>query len=353
MQHDVQNAFIGLPGEDGLLKAASLMSRTIDPRMPTELNKAEVAEIEQASQELQDLKQAASEARSSCLDVYETLKSAGGTEVHKSFLTAQRRAQNFARRLQAEALANKREEFIRFAAVDDVQRQIHGLPSTVPAPDAPVRHFHPERTRVAEALFTRQVFVPGSDEDVERRIDVLTELVKLSRLREPPRRPNRSALGSENEAGSSSSEDTLCNSPGADSDFQLPSLPDIMDRDSELDGPDHSAQVPSIDVDTTEDSCDALFGDMVDIDMLSMPTELDSQTCLFCYFDPSFGEGHVSASRFCSDFSMRRHARNMHFKRHVKDQPFACPDAACAGQEFIHVNHFKNHAYRVHKVEFC
>jgi len=51
VQCDVESAFAGLPTDDGLLKIANLMSRTIDSRTPWTLNKAEIADIEQSSQE--------------------------------------------------------------------------------------------------------------------------------------------------------------------------------------------------------------------------------------------------------------------------------------------------------------
>lgn len=45
VQFDVQNAFIGLPSEDSVLKVASAMRHSKDPRMPWDLDQAEKAQI--------------------------------------------------------------------------------------------------------------------------------------------------------------------------------------------------------------------------------------------------------------------------------------------------------------------
>src|SRR2546423_6872686 len=99
VQHDVQNAFIGIPTDDKLLKTANLMSRTIDPRTPRTLNKAEIADIEQSSEELQCLMSEASDARAKCLQKCPKLKDAKGTPLHQRYITAQKRVRSLSQRL--------------------------------------------------------------------------------------------------------------------------------------------------------------------------------------------------------------------------------------------------------------
>ena len=117
VQHDVQNAFIGVPTDDKLLKIANLMSRTIDPRTPRTLNRAEIAEIEDCSQELQHLMLEASDAKAQCLQRYKRLKDGKGTPLYQRHVVAKSNVQALSRRLRKEALAAKQEHFEKFAAI--------------------------------------------------------------------------------------------------------------------------------------------------------------------------------------------------------------------------------------------
>jgi hypothetical protein len=352
------------------------MSRTIDPRTPKTLDKAEIVEIEQCSQGLQRLMLEASQAREQCLQKHMKLKDAKGTPLYQRYDVAQNHVHNLSRRLRKEALAAKREQFEKFAAVDDVQRQIHGLPSTVPDISGPVLHFHPERTRVAAALFAPTVFELGSDEDVARRVATLTDLIALCSLREPrPRRTLPVSFGeltladvtAEDESAMSSSESTLRESPSSDelhTDklFCENLLPEILDMTGlnhstcptptyEVD--QHSNRLsPSDDLDMVEPSHDVLFTDFVNVEMCAAPTQLDPETCLICYFDISLGDARTVVSKFSRKDSMQRHARFAHFRSGPQDQLRLCPDSACAGQVFVHLDHFKNHAARKHGVFF-
>jgi hypothetical protein len=363
VQHDVQNTFIGVPTDDKLLKTANLMSRTIDPRTPKTLDKAEIVEIEQCSQELQHLMFEASQAREQCLQRHAKLKDAKGTQLYQRYDVAQKHVRNLSRRLRKAALAAKQERFEKFAAVDDVQRQIQGLPSTVPDISGPVLHFHPERTRVAAALFAPAAFELGSDEDVARRVATLTDLIALCSLREP--RPRRSLPASfselkladvtaEDESAMSSSESTLCESPTSDvlhTDMTGLNHSTCPTPTHEVDRHSHRPN-PSDDLDMVEPSHDFLFTDFVNAEMCAPPTRLGPKTCLICYFEVSLGDGRTVASKFSRQDSMQRHARLVHFRGGPQGQHRVCPDSACAGQVFVNLGHFKNHAATEHEVFF-
>lgn len=101
--------------------------------------------------------------------------------------------------------------------------------------------------------------------------------------------------------------------------------------------------------DTVEPGHDLHFTDLVNVDICVTPTRLDPKTCLICYFDVSLGVRRTVASKFPRPDSMRRHARLLHFR---KGQHQVCPDSACAGQVFVHLDHFRNHAEREHGVRF-
>jgi hypothetical protein len=190
----------------------------------------------------------------------------------------------------------KQEQFKKFAAVDDVQRQIQGLPSTVPDISSPVLHFHPERTRVAAALFTPAVFELGSNKDIARRVTTLTDLITLYSLREPRPRRNLPAsfdelkladMTAEDESAMSLSESTLHKSPSSDvlytdKFYHENFLPEILD----ITGLNHNTcptptyevnqhsnrPNPSDDLDMVKPNHDLLFTDFVNIEIYALPT---------------------------------------------------------------------------------
>jgi hypothetical protein len=160
----------------------------------------------------------------------------------------------------------------------------------------------------------------------------------------------------------SSSESTFCESL-SDSLYtdqaDEENLPEILD----LDGLDHStppslneemdphSNQPSLadDVTMAEPTGNLPFTDFVSVEMCDKPTQLDPETCLLCYFDMSLGDGRFAASKFPRKDSMQRYARLIHFRGREQDD---CPDDACVGKKFIHLDHFKNHAAKEHRVFF-
>lgn len=84
----MQDAFSAEISEDALIRQANLISRTIEPRTPGTLTKAEVTEMEQCSEELQRLKLDAAGAREQCLLSHMNLKDAKGAELYERHLIA-------------------------------------------------------------------------------------------------------------------------------------------------------------------------------------------------------------------------------------------------------------------------
>jgi hypothetical protein len=90
--------------------------------------------------------------------------------------------------LEDQFLEVKRKRFLESAPIDDVRRQLHGLPSTVPVPSPDQRNTF--RSRLATGLFTSQAPVVGSDEDVSRRIAALKGF-NAHCFRQEPKAPRR------------------------------------------------------------------------------------------------------------------------------------------------------------------
>ena len=93
--------------------------------------------------------------------------------------------------LEDQFLEVKRKRFLESAPIDDVRRQLHGLPSTVPVPSPDQRNTF--RSRLATGLFTSQAPVVGSDEDVSRRIAALKGF-NAHCFRQEPKAPHKTEV---------------------------------------------------------------------------------------------------------------------------------------------------------------
>lgn len=82
----------------------------------------------------------------------------------------------------------KREEFFKITPREDLRRQLEGLSSTVPASITTVIG-ETLRSKYTARLFTTSLPDLGSDEDIARRVVIITKLVVHCSLREP--KPSR------------------------------------------------------------------------------------------------------------------------------------------------------------------
>jgi hypothetical protein len=148
----------------------------------------------------------------------------------------------------------------------------------------PVAYFHPERTRVAAALFAPTSFELGSDEDVARRVAILNDLIALHSLQEP--RPLQSLptsfdeltladVTTEDEAATSSAGSTLCES----TPFNVMHFDDLCREELGMTSPSHgpcpaatqemdqhSHRPGSLEVSGTVEPGEDLFTDFVNVD---------------------------------------------------------------------------------------
>jgi hypothetical protein len=188
VRFNVQQAYTGLPSDEMLLKTSRLMSRHVDPRI-TEIVQLTSEEIDKlrSDKALMDLKAQQGALRQQIIQEFGRMKDAEGSDLHQSHNRIRSRANNKMRALQVDALATKKKELRDFYAVDDVQRQLNGLPSTVPTEVPEPTYTHPERARIVEKLFSSELCKVGTDADIQNRVSVLTDLVALCKLKDLPR----------------------------------------------------------------------------------------------------------------------------------------------------------------------
>lgn len=361
----MQNAFIGLPADDRLIRIATQVSRTADPRFPRKpLNPEDWEEIAQISPRLRSLDALKEALRGECLMTFGMVKLAehdGTTALQRAadagvaesaraalkemadsdlleptglyacyhtiylrYEETRRRLKNLRYSLEDQFLEVKRKRFLESAPVDDIRRQLHGLPSTVPVPSPDQNTF---RSRLAIRLFTSEAPTVGSDEDISRRIVALKEFNAHRSRQEPkaPRRRNPGQLPKQDRSQTTESE-----TAESEIGWVFPSDSEWAKSDtSEPDYPDSETSEP-------ESGC--------------VPMVLPSLTCIHCLFDPGNKDRRWAASRLSRKDALRRHAQR-HFKYYEESNiPMKCPHERCAGREPMTTDHYKIHAANVHKV---
>ena len=188
VRFNVQQAYTGLPSDEMLLKTSRLMSRHVDPRIMEiiQLTSEEINKL-RSDKALMDLKAQQAELRQQIIQEFGRIKDAAGSDLHQCHNRIRSRANNKMRALQVDALNTKKKELRDFYAVDDIQRQLNDLPSTVPTEVPEPTYTHPERARIVEKLFSSELCKVGTDADIQNRVSVLTDLVALCKLKDLPR----------------------------------------------------------------------------------------------------------------------------------------------------------------------
>jgi Protein of unknown function (DUF3435) len=154
--------------------------------MPLQLSAEDVEKL-RLNEALAGLKAEQEDLHRQILQEFGLMKNAVGSDLYRHYERVRSRAQYKMRALWAYALNTKQDELRRFYAVDDIQQQLKGLPSTAPTVTPPPIYSHPERARLAEKLFSSDLCKVGIDADLENRVAVLTDLVALCKLKELPR----------------------------------------------------------------------------------------------------------------------------------------------------------------------
>jgi len=296
--HDVQNAFIGIPSETSLLHISSRMLRALDPRLPQErdITTTDRRQLFEKSEELDELNKRFLQLQ----EDFKQLKMKEPEQPHEQTLhdesVAKRKREVCLLGKQRECLKKRlvrtetdrrRVAHLETAPLLDIQRQLDGLPATISAREEAPNIVHEQRVRVAETLFTRDVPQQDSEEDIERRVRALDDLIALCPMKEPFPRTNKTIPQDFN--GPSDKNPTmpkpaldLANTADLDSDWS-PNLvgnncadlertncfSDLLENDDlgDLNGADCFSGPGGADTPDESDS----FSDLIDFDACSEP----------------------------------------------------------------------------------
>ena len=273
------------------MRAASGMSRTIDPRRPMALTAEQQAQVARHP-EVKLLRRYRKGLKSKIRKRYGTITRARGSVVYNVYRDAVRDCQNTSKAVRKAMVAESRRLYQRHQPTLDIERQLNDdvekRPQKAGAEDEQPLSSH--RSRALNALLT---FVPSDpEEESKRRSEAIAAVAALSQRREPV-------------------------------------MPKVCRPRS---------------VNTTLSPSDD--DDKVEID-LSFPLVCHPTQCIFC-----LGDTTLSSERRVKEFhsrgTLKRHFRNRHLRYLPDDKPIDCPHPEC-GITLHNKMHLQNHAEIVHK----
>ncbi|KAF2158757.1 hypothetical protein M409DRAFT_30718 [Zasmidium cellare ATCC 36951] len=289
---DTQAAFRGLEPQTALMRAASGMSRTIDPRRPTKLSEAEQAQVKQHP-EVKLHRRRRDGLKSRIRDKYGPMTRAKGTLIYNKYHAARRDHEKAVKAARKAMLAKSKTIYRKRQPVADIARQLRGDcdPDKAGEPISEDFPTNTRRRRVMNALLTPAPSDPARES--ERRSKAVAAIASLSRHRDPlvPEvcRPRRMAR---------------------------PVKEASLDAEQEMKSPAFSLECP--------------------------PTQ-----CIFC-----LGNHELSMERrtksFYSRGTLKKHFRNEHLQYHPDNAPIRCPHPMC-DLTLEHKMHLQNHAAVIHK----
>lgn len=288
VQCDVQAAFLGRPSSTVLFKAATHMSRYVDPRAPTELTAQQLDEL-RAHPDILQLRQRRDDLSREVRRQFGTLKQAAaeGSKTYQLYKHADDALRCAKAKMRRLAQKETRQEFFESINVREIRTQLD--PSFLDLEDCSwqqkqVEHVLAERGLVADLLCGDNTYKTDRVQ-TEHRIKTIDALIALCRRREPPRKCKR------------------------DLTWGLADEPETVS---------------------------------------SFPTICERTQCLFCFSNQE-QPPEVRLHRYATVYKARNHVER-HLRVFKPDEPIACPHPDCRGKGLVltHRQHFMRHATEEH-----
>ncbi len=178
---DTQAAYRGLRPQTALMRAASGMSRTIDPRRPRKLNLAQQAEVDRHP-EVRLLRRRLKLLLQNFQEQKRSIASMKGTPLYDNYRQVYQAHRNLKRRYEKALLIKVKERYKREQPVIDIQRQLKGMPVGDHQNPRAADYVFAERVQAIDTLFT---FATSSTaEECERRAAAINALTALCKKQE-------------------------------------------------------------------------------------------------------------------------------------------------------------------------
>ena len=178
---DTQAAYRGLKPQTALMRVASGMSRTIDPRRPRKLNLAQQAEVDRHP-EVSLLRRRLKSLLRTFQDQKRSIASMKGTLLYDHYRQAYQAHRNLRRRHEKAFLTRVKERYKNEQPVIDIQRQLKGLPVAEPEASQAAQYVFTKRVHAIDALFT--FATSSTEEECQRRIIATNALIALCKKQE-------------------------------------------------------------------------------------------------------------------------------------------------------------------------
>jgi Protein of unknown function (DUF3435) len=293
---DVQAAFLGRPSADALIKAASHMSRYVDPRAPTDISDLKLNELK-TDPSIVKYRQLRDKLSQDIRAEFGTIKKSEGTKIYEMHQKAEANLRRQKVKLRRSAFKESREQFFETIETRDINEQLDlSLLSLDPEGLKPemVEHELTERKHISELMCNEPSHL-NEEASLQRRIGTIEALVVYCRVREAPRQRRP----------------TPCRDWG------------IVDQESDLELEQGPVSAPDL-----------------------FPMICTSTQCLFCLGNTGLS---FESRTFC--FSRprkaREHVEQKHLRFFASSDQILCPHPKC--QEVLHgIMHFKNHAATAH-----
>ena len=288
---DTQAAYRGLKPQTALMRAASGMSRTIDPRRPRKLNATQQAEVDRHP-EVRLLRRKLKSLLQTFQNQKRSIASTKGTPLYDHYRQAFQAHRNLKRRHEKALLIEVKEKYKKEQPVIDIQRQLKGLPVAKQEAIQTAEYVFAERVKAIDALFT--FATSSTEEEYQRRAAAVNTLTALCKKQESQGFRRRKT--------------------------------DIHIK-KEQTSPSISPPPPNL--------------------SKTLPVECEATQCIFC-----LGNENLSAAdrlkAFASRGDLKKHFHRKHLRHHLDGQPITCPHPKC-DVVFERTMYLQNHAEKVHK----
>jgi len=287
---DTQAAYRGLKPQTALMRAASGMSRTIDPRRPRRLTLAQQAEVDRHP-EVRLLRRRLKLLLQTFQEQKRSIASTKGTPLYDHYRQAYQAHRNLKRRHEKALLTEVKERYKKEQPVIDIQRQLKGLPVAEQERRQAAEYVFVEQAQAIDALFT--FATSSTQEECQRRAAAINALVALCKKQESQGFRRRKVDNKVKEEQTSSSV------------FVPPNLTETL------------------------------------------LVECKATQCIFCLGNEKLPTTD-RLKTFASRGDLKKHFHRKHLRHHPDGQPIVCPHPRCD----VTLNgtlHLQNHAENVHK----
>ena len=297
---DTQAIYRGLDPQAAVMRAASGMTRSIDPRRPRHLSDSQLAEVKRHP-EVKLLLRIRNGLAKRIRANYGTISRTKGTKIYERYQQVYRQHQSKEKAVRKALIAQLKASYGKRQPLADIESQLNGNwvgQEEKTAFEAESQaHLSKERRRAVVALFTFATSEPA--EECQRRADAINAVTALSRRQELPLRK-------------------ACRTR------QTYTTGDVKEPASDRD----QATEPKVCLETFPTEC--------------LPTQ-----CIFCLGQAELPLEHRKKT-FRDRDGLKRHFLRKHLRHHPDGEPIDCPHPECDAK-LHNKDHLQNHAARVHK----